>query len=358
MTTAADRGTTVVSDRAVRRIAERAATEPAAPETGSRVRAGTAKGSASVHGRRADVAVEVALPYPTGVHEAARELQAHVTRRTRELTGLDIRRARVGVTALLPGVRSGEPAVEASRADEAAVASRTPLRWWSRRSGPMVLLTLMAAVVCGAAAYDLLRVHVGHRPPAAWRTDTLDWLAQHGPGDPVAVAGAALLVALGIAMILLAVTPGCRSLLTLGPPRDPSPSASPPSAAFRAAMDRSAVSLLVRDAVGDVSGVGPVRVRVGRRRVAVRARLDFGEPAAARQQITRAARAALDSCCLRRPPRLRVRVRAAPHPIPGPRTDSGAPDPRRDSDTPDRTPCAESAATESAAPGSEGASHP
>ncbi|MZD06555.1 DEAD/DEAH box helicase, partial [Streptomyces sp. SID5785] len=57
MSTAAARGTTVVSDRAVRRIVERAAAEAAGGGPGA-----LAKGAARVNGRHAAVAVEVDLP--------------------------------------------------------------------------------------------------------------------------------------------------------------------------------------------------------------------------------------------------------------------------------------------------------
>ncbi|MFC8661425.1 DUF6286 domain-containing Asp23/Gls24 family envelope stress response protein [Streptomyces sp. NPDC057199] len=297
---AAQRGTTTVSDKAVRKIAERVAAEAVSVSVPG---AGAAKGSATVRGRRADVAVDVALRYPTPLPGAVRALQKHVTDRTHRLTGLDIAAVRIAVTALIPvpaAAKSVAPRNHSAPASaEPVVVSRTPLRWWSRRRLPMGLLTLAAAVACGALAFDLILVHTAHRPAALWRTHTLNWLSGHGPGEPSVVIGAGVLAVLGLLMITLALAPGRRGLLTL----------ASPSPRLRAAVDRGAVAVLVRDAVGDTQGIGRVRVRVRRRTVAVRARLAFGDRAVARHQVESAAGRALEGCGLRRVPRLRVRVR-------------------------------------------------
>ncbi|MFJ2515967.1 DUF6286 domain-containing protein [Streptomyces griseoviridis] len=297
MTTAAQRGTTTVSDKAVRRIAERAATE-ALPGT-----AGATKGSATVRGRRAEVAVEVPLPYPAPLADTARRVQDHVARRTAQLTGLDLRAPHIGVTSLTPA-RAESPPADTPLAEDTPAGStgRTPLRWWSQRRLPMALLTLSAAVACGALAFDLVLVHTGHRPPAAWRTATLDWLSRHGPSATASTVGAVAVALLGVVLIVLAVTPGRRGLLTVtsGSPR------------LVTAVDRSALASLVEDAVRDTDGIGPVRVRAGRRRVTVRAGLAFGDRDRARSAVRDAARRVLEGCDLRRTPRLRVTVRPEP----------------------------------------------
>ncbi|MHB9757295.1 DUF6286 domain-containing protein [Streptomyces sp. BYX5S] len=366
MTGAAERGTTVVSGRAVRRIAGRAAGEA----TATPVRTGS--GTATVRGRRADVGVKVALPFPAPLPETARLIEAHVTDRTRELTGLHVTPARVQVTELLPvpgagagaatGVRgasrsagpagvsggsgpagaagvsggsgpAGAAGVLGASGPAGAVAggpgaggakplgpgdsgSRTPLRWWSPRRLPAALLALAAATVCGALAVDLVRVHWADRTAASWRTGTVHWLERHGPDAPLVGIAAAALAVLGVLMIVLAVSPGRRGLLTVVSPAAP----------LRAAMDRPAIALVVRDAVGDVAGIDTVRVRVRRRRVVVRAQLAFGDRAVARAAVGAAARGVLDDCRLRRAPGLRVKVRpgeawsAGTATAPGPRT--------------------------------------
>ncbi|MEU1026257.1 DEAD/DEAH box helicase, partial [Streptomyces sp. NPDC005904] len=87
---AADRGATTVAERAVRRIAERAATEALPP---GEVQA--ARGAAAVRGRRARVSVAVTLPYPTVLDDAGERVRSHVADRTAGLTGLVVPSARV-----------------------------------------------------------------------------------------------------------------------------------------------------------------------------------------------------------------------------------------------------------------------
>ncbi|MET8943351.1 DUF6286 domain-containing protein [Streptomyces sp. NPDC004542] len=298
MTAAAQRGTTTITDRAVRRISERAAGEVLAGSAAAR----PARGTASVRGRRAEVSLDVTLPYPAPLAETVRGVQEHVAGRTRELTGLDVPGARVEVTAFTTAAAAGTSAPGTSALGSAATASgeagRTPRRLWSRRRIPAAVLAAVAAVVCGALAADLVRVHTTHHAAAAWRVTAAHWAAGHGPGDtPVVVAGG-LTALLGLWMVVLAVTPGMRRRATV----------LAPAPRVVAAVDRSAVESLVRDAVGRVAGIGAVRVRVRRHRVTVRAGLLFGERGDARAGVTAAAGAAVRSCGLRRAPRLRVRV--------------------------------------------------
>ncbi|WP_203729133.1 DUF6286 domain-containing Asp23/Gls24 family envelope stress response protein [Streptomyces sp. SID12501] len=301
MTAAAQRGTTTVSERAVRRIAERATTEVLPARGGAR----TARAAASVRGRRADVSLAVTLPYPAPLTDTVRDVQRHVVERTRELTGLDVPAARVSVISLAPPTSSSHPLVSpALEADPDAPdapdgrESRTPRRWWSRRRIPVAVLSAVAALGCGALALDLVRVHTAHRTAAAWRTSAVHWAAGHGPGDPAVVAVGGLTALLGVWMIVLALSPGRRRQYTV----------RTSAAHVDAAVDRSAVEALVRDAVGDVDGVGAVRVRVRRRRVTVRAGLAFGDRAHAHTAVTAAARDTLAGCLLGGGHRLRVTV--------------------------------------------------
>ena len=287
---AAQRGTTTVSERAVRRIAERATTEalPGRP----------AHATATVRGRKAEVSLGVTLPYPAPLADGARDVQRHVVERTRELTGLDVPTARVNVTALAAPRYSRAPVPPVEETNSPG----TPRRWWSGRRVPVALLTSAAALGCGALAVDLIEVHLAHRAAAAWRVSAVHWLSGHGPGDsPVVIAGG-LTALLGVWMIVLAVTPGLRHRSTVHAEAE----------RVDAAVDRSAVESLVRDAVADVAGVGAVRVRVRRRRIAVRAGLAFGDRAETSAAVTAAAHAAVTSCRLRHEPRIRVTVTPDP----------------------------------------------
>ncbi|WP_329319666.1 MULTISPECIES: DUF6286 domain-containing Asp23/Gls24 family envelope stress response protein [unclassified Streptomyces] len=321
---AARPGTTTVSDKAVRRIAERAASEalPGRPVTASRV-------SAAVHGRRADVALGVSLPYPLPVAETAREVRRHVSERTRELTGLDVSLRRISVDTLTvpsgttapdgmpplptpsvsapfsPALSASTPSVSASSVSAPRSEGgdrRAPRRRWSRRRVPMTAVMLMGAVSFGAVALDMIRVRVAHRPAAAWRTGTLNWLTGHGPGDTQVVLAGGGLALLGLWLTVLAVTPGRRRLLTL----------SAPGTSLDAAADRSAVAASVRDAVADVPGIGPVAVRVRRCRVVVRAGLVFGDRGTAHDEVAAATRRVLGGWRPRLAPRVRIMVRTEP----------------------------------------------
>ncbi|MEV0126252.1 DUF6286 domain-containing protein [Streptomyces sp. NPDC050703] len=295
---AAERGSTTVADRAVRRIAERAATEALGP---GEVRAG--RGSAVVRGRRARVGVTVTLPYPAALDEAGERVRSHVAGRTALLTGLAVPSARVRVQALRvrerPEEAPGGP-VPAGAVEAGGVRTRRP---WSERRTPVAVAALLVAAVCALLLHDVVSVHAAGRAPARWRTRSVEWLSAHGPDSAAwpGLAVAAGVSALGVWLLVLAVTPGLRGRLPL---------AAPPG--VRASVDRRAVAALLRDAVADVPGVGPVRVDVGRRRARVRAGLRFGAREPARAAVAEAARETVAACGLARPPRVRVRVRPEP----------------------------------------------
>ncbi|MEU0133023.1 DUF6286 domain-containing protein [Streptomyces sp. NPDC006296] len=285
----AQRGTTTVSEKAVRRIAERAATE----SLPGRAVAATSV-SAVVRGRRAKVALDVALPYPDPVTDTVKLVQEHVTARTGELSGLDVSRAEVSASVLKP-----DAPLPGAGPHEKGSTGRAARRWWSSRRLPVAFAAGAATLVCGAVTVDLVRVHLLNRTAARWRSGTVDWLSTHGAGDlPVVLGGAGIALA-GLVLIVLAVTPGKRHLLSVVPPAE--------RPAF--ALDRSAVAALVQEAVGDVPGIGRVKVRAGRRRVLVGARLSFGDRKAARSAVQAAAAGVVEACALRRDPRVRVRLR-------------------------------------------------
>ncbi|MDO3651194.1 Asp23/Gls24 family envelope stress response protein [Nocardia mangyaensis] len=97
MTSAAARlpGTTAVGERAVRRIAERAAAEVAGVEPEVRV-------SAQVVGTGATLRVRLPVRYPLPVGRVTDECRAHLIARTEELTGLTVPRVDIEVSALVP----------------------------------------------------------------------------------------------------------------------------------------------------------------------------------------------------------------------------------------------------------------
>ncbi|MFC8825536.1 DUF6286 domain-containing Asp23/Gls24 family envelope stress response protein [Streptomyces sp. NPDC057137] len=287
----ADRGATRIADRVVRRVAGRAAEEVLRPGGGEVVRA-----SADVHGSRVDrIHLDVGLAYPAHLETSGAELQRRVTERTAHLTGLTVSRTAVRITRLsqspTSAVESTEPAKSTASAE--SVAPRAGRRPWSERRAPAAVFALIGAVVSGALLADVVAVAVG-RAPSDVRVRTLDWLTSHGPADTVVAVGAAVATVAGLWLVFVALTPGLRGRLAMS--------------GTRAGIDRPAAAALVRHRAADVPGVSRVRVTAGRRRIAIRARLSFGDPVGARDVLTRVSQDVVTGLGLAKPPRVRVRV--------------------------------------------------
>ncbi|WP_217244931.1 DUF6286 domain-containing Asp23/Gls24 family envelope stress response protein [Streptomyces sp. AC602_WCS936] len=291
-----DRGRTVVAERAVRRIAERSATE--ADLAGRRAQ--VAHGAATVHGRGAEVLVDVRLPYPASLGEAGERVRGRMADRVAELSGLTVRTATVRVQSLA-AERAAPPPPPGDRERPSGRARRP----WSARRAPAALVSLAAAAGCAVLLTDLLSVHLAGRRPARWRTGAVDWLAAHGPGDGAVVAGGAVAAVLGAWLLWLALTPGLRGVLPMAPATG--------DTRQRAVLDRSAVAELLRDAAAAVPGVTDVRVRCGRRRVRLRARLGFGDRDTAHTAVRAATDTALSGLGLTRPLKPRVTLRTEPY---------------------------------------------
>ncbi|MFF0493385.1 Asp23/Gls24 family envelope stress response protein [Nocardia sp. NPDC003482] len=93
-------GRTTVAERAVRRIAERAAREVGGVEAGVRV-------TARVAGDSATLDVRLPIRYPLPVGRVADECRAHLIERTRELAGLAVPRVDIEVSELPVAVPNG-----------------------------------------------------------------------------------------------------------------------------------------------------------------------------------------------------------------------------------------------------------
>ncbi|MCX5383215.1 DUF6286 domain-containing protein [Streptomyces sp. NBC_00083] len=170
-------------------------------------------------------------------------------------------------------------------------------RFWSVRRVPSALLALVILAGAGLLLYDVAAVRA-HRSAMSWRVRLADWLATHPVDDVAVLAGAAAVAAIGIWLVVLAVTPGLRSIL---PMRRPSP-------AVHAGLDRAAAALVLRDRAMEVSGIQSARVRMGRRRVVVRAHSHFRELDDVRADLDAALGAGIRELGLAGPPGLAVRV--------------------------------------------------
>ncbi|MFF8267643.1 DUF6286 domain-containing protein [Streptomyces sp. NPDC016562] len=171
-------------------------------------------------------------------------------------------------------------------------------RPWSARRTPAALAALVIGAAAGFLLVDVVRVRAG-ASAAAWRTRLADELATRPLDDVWVRVGAALLAAVGLWLIILALTPGLRRQLPLRTPDD----------RVQAVLDRDAAALMLRDAALRVPGVSAARVQVGRHRIAARAEVRFRAQADVKADLLTALREQRDRLALARPPRIGVRVR-------------------------------------------------
>ncbi|MET7355045.1 DUF6286 domain-containing protein [Streptomyces mirabilis] len=171
-------------------------------------------------------------------------------------------------------------------------------RPWSARRTPAALVASVILVAAAAALFDVVAVRAG-RPAAAWRRHLAGELATRSLDDVWVLTGAAVATALGIWLIVLALTPGLRHQLPL---RSPAPG-------LRASLDRDGAADLLRDAAMRVPGVSTARVRVRRHRVKARADVRFRDPQQVKDDLTTVLDEERDQLALARPPHIVVRVR-------------------------------------------------
>ncbi|UZJ31951.1 DUF6286 domain-containing protein [Streptomyces endophytica] len=171
-------------------------------------------------------------------------------------------------------------------------------RFWSSRRVPAGLVALVLLAAAGLLLYDVAAVRA-HRPAMAWRRWLAGELATRHLDDTWVLAGAALAAAVGLWLIVLAVTPGLRRVLPM----------RPVAPDVRAGLDRPAAALILRDRAMEVAGVQSVRMTVGRHRAKARAVSHFRELDEVRADLDAALGAGLDQLGLARRLRLTVHVR-------------------------------------------------
>ncbi|USQ87544.1 alkaline shock response membrane anchor protein AmaP [Streptomyces phaeoluteigriseus] len=171
-------------------------------------------------------------------------------------------------------------------------------RFWSARRVPAAVVALLLAALAGVLLYDIAAVRADRS--ALWvRRELARQLAERNLDDIWVLVGAGVAAALGLWLILLAVTPGLRDVL---PMRRPHPD-------VRAGLHRGAVALVLRDRAMEVAGVQSVHVRAGRRRADVRAVSHFRDLDDVRTELDAVLGDAVHGLGLARPPALSVRVR-------------------------------------------------
>ncbi|MFI2378863.1 DUF6286 domain-containing protein [Streptomyces sp. NPDC018964] len=181
---------------------------------------------------------------------------------------------------------------------EAPGGSGVHRRFWSARRVPAGLVALLILLIAGVFLYDVVAVRT-HRATPGWRRELARQLAERPLDDIWVLTGAGIAGALGLWLLLLALTPGLRALLPMRPV-DPD---------VRAGLHRDAAAMVLRDRALEVAGVRSVRVRVKRARADVRAVSHFRELDDVRADLTATLDDAVAGLGLARPPSLSLRVR-------------------------------------------------
>ncbi|MFF3331637.1 DUF6286 domain-containing protein [Streptomyces sp. NPDC002888] len=197
----------------------------------------------------------------------------------------------------------GTPGAGAGATAAVDESSRSARRFWSVRRIPAALVALLSVAAIGLLLYDVVSVRAD-RSAMRWRRRLAEELATRPLDDVWVIVGAAVAMALGLWLFLLAVTPGLRRLLPMR-----QPTGVPGAGEVRAGLDRRAAALVLRDRAMQVPGVQSARVAVGRRKVKARAGAHFRDLEEVRADLDAALGEAVTSMGLARPPTLTVNVR-------------------------------------------------
>ncbi|MFE5097670.1 DUF6286 domain-containing protein [Streptomyces sp. NPDC056638] len=168
---------------------------------------------------------------------------------------------------------------------------------------PAAVVALLSVAAIGLLLYDVVSVRAD-RPGMSWRRRLAEELATRPLHDIWMTVGAAVAMALGLWLFLLAVTPGLRRLLPMR-----HPTGIPGTGEVRAGLDRHAAALILRDRAVRVSGVQSARVDVGRRKVKARAQAHFRDLNEVHADLDAALSEAATNLGLAQQPTLDVRIR-------------------------------------------------
>lgn len=171
-------------------------------------------------------------------------------------------------------------------------------RFWSARRVPAAITALVLFLTAGFFLYDIASVRAD-RPAMRWRRELARQLAERPLDDIWVLVGAGVAAALGLWLLVLAATPGLRSVL---PMRRTHPD-------VRAGLHRDLAALVLRDRAMEVSGVQSARVRVRRTKADVRAIAHFRDLDDVRADLDVTLADAIRGLGLSRPPALSVHVR-------------------------------------------------
>ncbi|WP_406287695.1 DUF6286 domain-containing protein [Embleya sp. NBC_00896] len=169
-------------------------------------------------------------------------------------------------------------------------------RAWSPRGFPAGLVALVAAGVAGTALYIGVTARIDRAP--RWSRDLLERAQTHEWRDSAVVAAGLVTAVVGLWLIVLAVTPGRRSLLRLRSPGD----------GMTVYMTRRTAASFLRHTALASSGVLDARVRMGRRKAVLRVDYHFRDPDELHDELTERLEERAHALTLARVPRVDLRL--------------------------------------------------
>ncbi|MCZ9352148.1 DUF6286 domain-containing protein [Streptomyces mutabilis] len=196
-----------------------------------------------------------------------------------------------------PGTEQEAPGGGSARPPGPDTAGGAAGRFWSARRVPAGIVALLVLLLVGAFLYDIAAVRTG-RSALAPRRELARQLAERPLDDTWVLVGAGVAAALGLWLLVLALTPGLRKVL---PMRRTLPD-------VRAGLHRDAAATVLRDRAMEVAGVQSARVRMRRRKARVRALSHFRELDDVRTDLDGVLDDAVRGLGLARPPAVSVRV--------------------------------------------------
>lgn len=183
-------------------------------------------------------------------------------------------------------------------ADKETSGSGRARRFWSARRVPAGIVALPLLFLAGVFLYDVVAVRAG-RSALGWRRELARELADRPLDDTWVLVGAGVAAALGLWLLVLALTPGLRKELPMRRTH----------ADVRAGLHRHAATTVLRDRAMEVAGVRSARVRMRRRKARVRAQAHFRELDDVRADLSGVLDDAVRGLGLARPPAVAVRVK-------------------------------------------------
>lgn len=171
-------------------------------------------------------------------------------------------------------------------------------RFWAARRVPAGIVALIVLGASGLLLYDVVSVRADE-PAMHWRRWLAHKLATVHLDNTWVLASTAAIAAIGLWLLVLALTPGLRRLLPMQRPCDD----------IRGGLERSAAALILRDRAMEVSGVQAAKVSVSRRKIKARAVSHFGDLDDVHRELRTALHQALGQLALARQPKLIVRAK-------------------------------------------------